>query len=50
MMTQPERRFEHSIHVTKQNIIYVRFEILTAVTTRITVFWDVTPCNLAEVY
>jgi hypothetical protein len=31
----------------KQNI--VRFEVLTAVTMKNTIFWDVMPCNLAEV-
>jgi hypothetical protein len=29
---------------------YDRFEILTAVTVKSTVFWDVAPCSMVEVY
>jgi hypothetical protein len=29
---------------------YVRFQVCTVVNMRITVFWDVVPCNLVEVY
>jgi hypothetical protein len=31
----------------KQNM---RFEVLTAVTMKFTVFWDVTPYNLVKIY
>jgi hypothetical protein len=33
-----------------ENKHYVRFEILTASATKSTIFWDVTPCSLVEVY
>lgn len=29
--------------------VNVRFEVLTAVTTKTAGFWDVTPCSLAEI-
>jgi len=29
---------------------YVRFEVLIAVTVKVSIFWDVTPCNLACMY
>jgi hypothetical protein len=31
-------------------ILQVRFKVLTAARVKITVFWDVAPCSLAEVY
>jgi hypothetical protein len=32
------------------NCILVRFEVLTAVSMKIAVFWVVAPCSLVEVY
>jgi hypothetical protein len=29
---------------------YVRFEVLTAVSTKMAVFWVVAPCSLVEIY
>jgi hypothetical protein len=34
----------------KQIDAYGKFEILMAVTTKVTVFWDVTPCSLVDFY
>jgi hypothetical protein len=31
-------------------ITHVRFEVITTVTVKNAVFWDVTPCSLVEVY
>jgi hypothetical protein len=31
-------------------VAYAEFEVLTAVTTKSTIFWFVTPCSLVEVY
>jgi hypothetical protein len=28
--------------------MFVKFEVLTSVTVKITIFWDVTPCNLKD--
>jgi hypothetical protein len=36
--------------VHKQRICGVRFQVLTAASMKITAFWDVAPCSLAEVY
>jgi hypothetical protein len=30
---------------TKNTLYFVRFEVFTALTTKIAVFWDVTPCG-----
>jgi hypothetical protein len=30
--------------------MFVRFQVLTAASMKVTVFWDVTPCSLVEVY
>jgi hypothetical protein len=29
---------------------FVRFQVLTAASTKMAVFWDVAPCSLVEVY
>jgi hypothetical protein len=34
----------------RTTVHYVRFQILTAASMKMTVFWDVAPCNLKEVY
>jgi len=33
-----------------KNVHYVRFEVSLAVTVQFTVFWDVKPCSLVDVY
>jgi hypothetical protein len=30
-------------------MLYVRFQVLTAASTKVTVFWDVAPCSLVEI-
>jgi hypothetical protein len=35
-----------SLHI---EILLVYFEVVTAVTTKSTLFWDVTPCSLIEI-
>jgi hypothetical protein len=30
--------------------VWVRFQVLTAASMKITIFWDVAPCSLVEVY
>jgi hypothetical protein len=32
------------------NLIRVRFQVLTAASMKMTVFWDIAPCSLVEVY
>jgi hypothetical protein len=43
-----ERRKTHGI--TGERCIFVGFEVLTAVSTKMAVFWVVVPCSLVEVY
>jgi hypothetical protein len=37
-------------HVCTVQVIYVGFEVLTAVSTKTAVFWVVAPCILVQVY
>jgi hypothetical protein len=34
----------------ENNLYFVGFEVLTAVSTKMVVFWVATPCSLVEVY
>jgi hypothetical protein len=43
------RRAIH-ISVLECFVGYVGFEVLTAVTMKSTIFWNVTPCNVVDVY
>jgi hypothetical protein len=39
--------YSDGLYITK---IFLRFEVLTAMTMQISMFWDVTPCSQAAVY
>jgi hypothetical protein len=38
-----------SIHSTPNNLNFVRFDVITAVVTESTIFWDTTPCSPLKV-
>jgi hypothetical protein len=38
------------VHRHELSVPLVRFQVLTAVSMKMTVFWDVAPCSLVEVY
>jgi hypothetical protein len=46
----PERVRILAIYFFEITFNIVRFEFLATVTSKITVFWDLTPCSLVDVY
>jgi hypothetical protein len=49
-LQQTAQIISNSSKVTANTVIKVGFEVLTAVSTKMAVFWVVAPCSLVEVY
>jgi hypothetical protein len=39
----------HMARIIEIALIYVRFQVLTVASMKITVFWDIAPCRLVEI-
>jgi hypothetical protein len=48
--TNVSSRSEDTFTKSQSNLVWVRFQFLTAASMKATVFWDVASCSLVEVY